>query len=146
VVFLFQCYVISYHVQQSPGLSSFVRLLPVAVLFWLPWLAWEIARKIRAGASEDAYETYSQIFGYRRACGIVISLGILIFTGSVWVSRFYAGGWVLIVGMGAATTFLVYRFLRFAWAPSPGKAPLRSVLETYLLVFFVVFTVVQFFR
>ena len=146
VAFLFQCYVISYYVQHAQEPTNVVRLLPVAFLFWLPWLAWEIARKIRAVASEDAYETYSQVFGYRRACGIVIALGILIFAGAVWVSRFYTGGLVLIAGMGAATAFLVYRCLRFALAPSPGKAPLRPVLETYMLLFFVTFTAVQFFR
>ncbi len=145
-VFLFQCYVISYHVREFPESAALIRLLPVAILFWLPWLIWEIARKIRAVSSEDAYETYSRIFGYRGACAIVMSLSILIFIGAVWVSQFYAGGLILIAGLGAGTLFVIYSCLRFSIAPSQGKCPLRYVAEAYLFVFFLSFTVVQFVR
>ena len=45
-----------------------------------------------------------------------------------------------------ATVFAAYSFARFARTPSQGKAPLRPVIENYLLVFYGVFTAGQFFR
>ena len=141
VVLLLQCYTISY---LSPGTINPTLLAPVAVIFWLPWLTWEIARKIRAPESEDAYETYSRVFGYRGACAIVIVLVSLVFVGVLWVSRFYGGGPLLVAGIGAATCFVAYRVVRFVRAPVSGKAPLRLVLETYLMIFFAVFSAAQF--
>jgi 4-hydroxybenzoate polyprenyltransferase len=146
VVLLFQCYVITYLIQLTPGPHASARLLPVAILFWLPWLAWEVARKIRAPASEDSYETYSRNFGHRGACAILILLGVLIFCLAAWVARFYSGGLLLIGGMALATLYLVIRCLRFMIAPASGKAPLRPMQEAYMLAFYTIVAGVQFLR
>lgn len=143
VMLLFQCYIIAYHIQLSSGPVDYVRLLLVAVLFWLPWLTWELARKIRAPESEDEYETYSQVFGYRRACSIVIGLVLIIFGETAWVSQFYTYGILLLAGVGSASAFVTYRCVRFAFGPTPGKSPLRSVLEMYLPIFYATYAIVQ---
>lgn len=146
VVFLFQCYVMSYHSTNIEATVQLADLVPVAVLLWLPWLGWEIARKIRAPESEDDYETYSRIFGYKGACGIIIGIGAAILVGAVWISGYYKGGWLLVAGMVVATCYLLFIFLKFAITPRKGKAPLRPVFENYLLFFYASFTAIQFFR
>lgn len=146
VIFLLQCYIIAFQFEVAPGDPDYLRLLPVALLFWFPWTIWEVSRKIRAPGSEDDYETYSKIFGYRGACGIVVGLATLIFAITLWVSQFYAGWLILLGGVGAATGIIAFRCVRFARHPSPGKAPLLPVAEIYLPVFYGTFVLVQFFR
>lgn len=145
-LFLVQWYIIAFYAELNPGTPDYLRLVPVAFLFWLPWPVWEISRKIRAPESEDDYETYSQIFGYRGACAVVFSLVALILALTVWVSQFYQGGPVLVGGIGAATLYVAYRCLRFARHPEQGKAPLLSLAEVYLPAFFGFFLIVQFLR
>jgi len=50
------------------------QLLLVAFIFYLPALAWELSRKIRAPKEENQYVTYSRIFGRVRAIWIVLSV------------------------------------------------------------------------
>ena len=148
ILFMLLYVTVLFSVESSLGFGKLnwpVALLGIA-MYWAPSFAWEIARKIRAPQSEDEYETYSRIFGYRKACRIVTALVGLIFAEVLWVSRFYAAGVILLGGVGAATAYVAYRCLRFATAPTPGKAPLRPVMETYLPIFYVAFTIVQFFQ
>lgn len=146
VLFLLQCYIIAFHVELTPGNTNYAHLLAVAFLFWFPWTVWEVSRKIRAPGSEDDYETYSKIFGYRGACGIVVGLVSIIFAITVWVSQFYAGWPILVGGVGAATGFVAFRCARFARCPEPGKAPLLPLAEIYLPAFYGSFAIVQFLR
>ena len=143
VALLFQFYAISYHLEFSHAAAPLWPLVPVAVLFWLPWLAWEVARKIRAPASEDDYETYSKILGHRRACALVLGLVVTIYALTLWVAQFY-GSWLLLAGgMGAATVWVAHACVQFMRAPTAGKAPLRPRLEMYLLLFASVWAVAQ---
>lgn len=81
------------------GFSPFtVGMFMVAFIFYLPALAWEISRKIRAPKDEDRYVTYSQVFGRRRAIGIVlvimlVQLGalLLLFWGKPLIVQVIAG-------------------------------------------------------
>ena len=144
VIFLFQCYILAYHVHLAPQHVDYSQLAILAALFWFPMLNWEIARKIRAPESEDAYETYSQNFGYRGACIIVSTLTLMIYGGTYWVSTFYENGIVLIVGTGLGAAYALFRYIRFCFAPEKGKAPLKPVVENYILIFYIVFGVAQF--
>jgi hypothetical protein len=60
--------------EQGLGFGS-LRLGPIVVLIVMSWsvsFAWEIARKIRSAAEENAYVTYSRILG---RCGAVLLAG-----------------------------------------------------------------------
>ena len=70
----------------------------------------------------------------------------MIFAITLWISRFYAGWLVLIIGVGAATVYVAFRCVRFASHPEPGRAPLLAMAEVYLPAFYGTFAVVQFLR
>ena len=47
-------------------------ILMFVLMLWMPFLAWELSRKIRAPVQEDAYVTYTQLLGMRGAIGAVL--------------------------------------------------------------------------
>lgn len=53
--------------QQNERIFSYQNLL-LSIGFWMPSLAWETSRKIKAPHRENEYETYSSALGPRLAC------------------------------------------------------------------------------
>lgn len=52
----------------SPG------VILAAIALYLPGLVWEIGRKIRAPRDETVYQTYSKLWGYKRAVLVVTAI------------------------------------------------------------------------
>jgi 4-hydroxybenzoate polyprenyltransferase len=75
--YLLVIYVISF-VCLKYGLTVFTATnLLIGLIFYLPALAWEISRKIKAPQDENQYTTYSKIFGYKTAVVIaLVTLGL----------------------------------------------------------------------
>src|SRR5258706_2070510 len=97
-------------------------LLPVIVIYWAPVFAWEIARKIRSPGEEDAYVTYSRLFGPAGAVLLVaaaqtLALGLGLRLGPLHGLHpaglaCAGGGWALAPAA----------HLRFLLRPHPGTA------------------------
>ena len=104
--------------------------LLLALLFWLPALAWELSRKIRAPEEETEYQTYSKIFGYRGATLIPLGLfGIhcmAILRLPIPLSIPFRSLLTL--------TFLVLLlfFLRFLHTPNSKTSKLKPFVEGYM--------------
>jgi len=65
-----------------------------AFIFFLPVLAWEISRKIKAEGNENAYVTYSKLFGSKLAAGF---------------------NYVILLGFSLSLMFLAHRFDFALW-------------------------------
>ncbi len=108
------------------GVSPFTTSAAWAVpLFWLPGLAWETGRKIRAPEAETSYQTYSQIFGTRPS----VLLPALSIAGSTAIA-FAAFGrplglsWAWFGVVAAAALVTIGACLRFLVRPSPSASKL----------------------
>ena len=105
--------------------------LLLVAMNWATFFAWEIARKIRAREEENAYVTYSQIFGGGGAA--LVSLGAqtmtlaigLYFYRQLSLSVVYLG----ILAGGYAVTACGHA--RFLLTPNPRTSKLRPFVEFY---------------
>jgi len=138
VVFFTHLYVLSVFMQEQ-GLS-FRALAPATwpgiAMFWLLVFSWETSRKIRAREEEDAYVTYSQIFGPRRAAlvpvvGLTISAAI-----AVMFHRMLGLSWPFLVAVGLAYFYAMSGFVRWLRVQSPANSKLRPFVEAFSLVLY----------
>ena len=112
---------------------------PVLAAFWAPFLAWELARKIRAPEDENAYVTYSRILGHRQAAltafGIQTAAAVL---GLLWYRRF-GQGWLFLPALGAGYVLTGAACLRFLLQPTSTSAGLRRSAELFAVLFLLAF-------
>ncbi len=108
---------------------------PVLVTFvvnlWMPLLAWELSRKIRAPQDEDAYVTYTQLLGSRGAVAAVLAVQLvgLCAGGALCVTDVLPWQFLILPAAGwLATAWAGGRFLR---APSTRTAWLRPYTEGF---------------
>jgi 4-hydroxybenzoate polyprenyltransferase len=141
IALLFQLYIIAF-VLQRYGFGVFKRdLLLLAFLFWLPWLTWEIARKIRAPEDEDEYETYSQNFGPRGASVIVMVLVAGMGALAVYFAWKAGLGWIPVGLFGATAALVVCRILWFVAKTTSKRAGFKPVIEFLMMVLHIGFFV-----
>jgi len=106
-----------------------------ALVYWLPAMAWELSRKVRAPKDENEYETYSKIFGYKLAAILPVAI----------ITIHYALIWVLGETLKLSCNFMVVitlslicytlPFLRFSMNPNSKTAKLRPFSEAYVVIF-----------
>lgn len=108
--------------------------LQLIVLFWLPGLAWELARKIRAPQDETEYETYSKIFGYKLAALLPLAALSLHYFLLVRLHSLFNFSPVFLLLLSLALIGLMLRICRFVLRPDTRSARLKPVTEGYLLV------------
>jgi steroid 5-alpha reductase family enzyme len=123
---------------QSQGHSLFEvpagALVALLILFWLPVLGWELARKIRSREEEDAYVTYSRIFGAAPASLVTLTVqSVPFFIGAYWALTLPLSP-VFVVLWVAAYAVVVRGHVRFLLRPSPATARLRPIAELYTLL------------
>jgi 4-hydroxybenzoate polyprenyltransferase len=109
---------------------------PVSLLilmFWSMSLAWEITRKIRSQEEENAYVTYSQIFGRKGA--VVIATGIQSITLLIAIYFYFrlilTPVFLLVITAGYG--LLLCAYFRFILHPHPLTAGLKPWAEYYLV-------------
>jgi 4-hydroxybenzoate polyprenyltransferase len=89
----------------------------VAFIFYIPGLAWELSRKIRAPKEENQYVTYSQIFGRSRAILIVLFVFLVQLIATV-VLFWQVTALIPIVAIGMYTIFFgasIYNIAQPTW-------------------------------
>ncbi len=105
----------------------------LVVMFWMPFVAWEVARKIRVASEENEYATYSQIFGFRGAVLIAAGLQTISFVIGLifFITVPLSTPFILILSAGYVLNLLAY--LRFLMSPCPATSRLRPFAEIYIL-------------
>ena len=114
------------------GTLRWELIVPFAVMLWAPFLAWELARKIRPEEEEDAYETYSKIFGRPGAVlAVAIVQGVsLVAVAWLWRSLSLSAPY-LVIPLAAYAAFL-FAGMRFVLWPDSRTAKLRSFAEAFI--------------
>jgi hypothetical protein len=108
---------------------------------WAMFLAWEVSRKIRSREQENAYVTYSQIFGPAGAAAITGAAQTVTLALGLYYC-FKLGLSPVAIGLMAAGYLLTLAGLaRFVLRPGPSTARLRPFAEAYILLVMAALTV-----
>lgn len=129
-------YVYGTYAHVTGGTPAWGQAVALAVAYWPPLFAWEIARKVRAPEQEDAYLSYTRRWGTRRAPAVVL-VGLL--AGGVGMSLVgVAVGWplalflwyfALVLAAGAVV-------LRFIARPSAATNRVRLAVESFAFLYY----------
>ncbi|MBI4428381.1 MAG: hypothetical protein HY562_04615 [Ignavibacteriales bacterium] len=123
-----------YSADQGVRATTHITLkLFVIVMYWLVLLSWELSRKIRSEEEEDAYVTYSRIFGRKGAViltaavqSIAFLIGIAL-TFKLHLSAIFP----LLFGIGFIIAMAGH--VRFVVHPNTISSKLRWYAEAYAL-------------
>jgi 4-hydroxybenzoate polyprenyltransferase len=117
-------------VDAGPG-----KAVAVSLLYWIPLLAWEIGRKVRAREDETAYMTYSKRWGTRRAPAIAAAA--ILASGAAMTAFALAHdlGIAFLVFHPLAALAAAALILRFVVASSRRTNQVRAAVEAYGTLF-----------
>ncbi|MFQ6096668.1 MAG: hypothetical protein ACE5O2_03010 [Armatimonadota bacterium] len=111
------------------------KAVALSLIYWIPFFAWEIGRKIRAPDEETEYMTYTKRWGTRRAP--VVAAGAILGAGAAMaafaLTEGLGSGLVAFHATGAAAVALV--ILRFARRPTRRTNRVRQAVEAYVFLF-----------
>jgi hypothetical protein len=102
-------------------------------MYWAMFFAWEITRKIRSKEEENAYVTYSQIFGPLGA--VFVAVGAQTITFSIGLYFFWALSHSTIFLLILLTGYLVaiWGHARFVTHPNSVTSKLKPFAEGFIL-------------
>jgi 4-hydroxybenzoate polyprenyltransferase len=108
-------------------------IIPFIIMMWMPFTAWEFARKIRAPEEEDEYVTYSQILGARGAVWVtwVAQTITLAIAAYLWCTLGLHWFYLIIVVGGAG--FSAWAGIRFLLHPTPETSQLRPAASAFVI-------------
>ncbi len=115
---------------------STIDRIPATLLigqYWGMSFSWEIARKIRSTDEEDAYVTYSRIFGRSGAVMVALAGQLVSFGAGVVFVLEYGFSWQYLAVLLAGLSFPVGASIRFLNAPTDRTSRLRPFAEVYML-------------
>ncbi len=128
-------YVYAAYVEASGAPFAWRQLLSLCGLYWIPFFAWEIARKVRAPQDETSYLTYTRRWGTRVAA-LIPPLCIGIGCAATVALGFVAGlsrGFALV--HLAAAALAIAAMLSFLWRPRRAALLVRAPMETYMFLY-----------
>ncbi len=114
--------------------SNWFPVLMLILMFWSMSLAWEIARKIRCREEENAYVTYSQIFGRPGAVAIATSAQTITLLLAIYFYSCLSLTPIFLITVIVGYVLLLRSYLRFIIYPNPFTSRLKSWSEFYLLI------------
>jgi 4-hydroxybenzoate polyprenyltransferase len=108
-------------------------IVPFVFMLWSPFLAWELARKIRCKEDEDEYVTYSRLLGLRGAVVVTwvvqaIGLGFAFY---LWLTLGLHWLYVAVVATGFIVN--VWAGIRFLSRPSTDTSKLKPFASFFLV-------------
>ena len=107
-----------------------ITLINILALFTLyfPALIWEISRKIKAPKEENAYTTYSKLFGYKKATRFVLIMTLVdIVTNFILVFNLNKFS---ILALALLAAWMTWKFVQFM--KNPNKFKLVDKVERYM--------------
>jgi 4-hydroxybenzoate polyprenyltransferase len=129
--------VIKYNIQPI----SFINIMALFTLYF-PALIWEVSRKIRAPKDENAYTTYSKLFGYKKATKFVLVVTLIdIVTNFILVWNLNK---ISVAVLALLATWMTFTFASFIKNPKRFKLVDKVELYTYLQETTMLLTIVTF--
>ena len=129
--------VIKYNIQPI----SLVNIMALFTMYF-PALIWEVSRKIRAPKDENAYTTYSKLFGYKNATKFVMVATLMdLVTNLILVFNLNK---ISLIVLTLLASWMVWKFCQFIKNPKRFKLVDKVERYTYLQETTMLLTVVLF--
>lgn len=111
------------------------KAVAVSLIYWIPFFAWEIGRKVRAAPDETDYLTYTKRWGTRRAPAITAAA--ILASGAAMTAFALAQelGLAFLVFHPVAALASAALILRFILAPARRTNQVRAAAEGYAVLF-----------
>ncbi len=111
------------------------KAVALSLIYWIPFFAWEIGRKVRAPEDETDYLTYTKRWGTRRASAVAAAA--ILAAGTAMAAFAWAeglgGGFVAVhLATGTAAAAVI---LRFTLTPARRTNHVRAAVEAYTVLF-----------
>jgi 4-hydroxybenzoate polyprenyltransferase len=103
------------------------------VMLWMPFLGWEVSRKIRAPEEEDTYVTYSQLLGRGGAVAFMCAVQLAGIAAAVTICFVNDAPYWLPVLPGLAWLASLWVGIRFVRQPVADHARLRPYAEVLVV-------------
>ena len=107
------------------------------VMYWSMSFAWEISRKIRSAQEEDAYVTYSRIFGRIGAVLVAGSAQTISFSIGLYFYRTLSFSLLFLAVLTLGYVLTMWGHMRFILRPNPVNSRLKAFAERYMLIVFI---------
>jgi len=120
---------------------AWVPVLLAVALNWAMFFAWEISRKIRSRDEENAYVTYSRIFGQGGAAAVAGGAQTVTLLLALYFYLKLAFSPVALVLLAAGYLVTLTGLARFLLRPGPSTSKLRPFAEAYILFVLAALTV-----
>jgi 4-hydroxybenzoate polyprenyltransferase len=102
-------------------------------MYWAMFFAWEIARKIRSREEENAYVTYSQIFGPFGAVLIAVGTQTIAFIIGFYFFWALSLSGIFLAILLAGYGMTIWGHTRFVIHPNPATSRLKPFAERFIL-------------
>ncbi|MFV2082556.1 MAG: hypothetical protein ACC669_11925, partial [bacterium] len=132
-----------YKAEQGLGLKdlSWNYVLVLIVMYWAMFFAWEISRKIRTAEEEDAYVTYSKIFGPAGAVGLAVGAQTVTMAAGLFIFSTIPMSVLFLLIMLAGYFITMSGYLRFITKPNRTTSNLGLIAERYIVIVIAAFIV-----
>ena len=123
------------------GLTEITGIIFLGMLtLYFPALLWEVSRKIRAPKDETEYETYSKIFGYKKATRFVLILTVVdIITNILLIQNLMP---LMIIPLVLNLIWMIYKGIKFIKDPTKFKIVDKFEKYTYIQEILMIVTIV----
>jgi hypothetical protein len=130
---LLHCLTLVADEQQHPWDAWDWRLLaPYVVLLWMPFLGWELSRKIRSPGNETEYVTYSRLLGPRKATCVALFVEMIPLLIAVYLYDALRPSGLYLPMMAAVYLVYVSACLRFLFDVQRPAKHLKGFAEIYM--------------
>lgn len=101
------------------------------VIFFIPVLSWEISRKIKAAGTENAYVTYSRIWGTRGSAFIAMVIQTSFSIGMIWLGIHLDFHFIHIIIQLLVMNWMIFIYGRFWIFPSSKNLKIKKTSELH---------------
>jgi UbiA prenyltransferase family len=103
------------------------------VMYWSMFLAWEIARKIRSQEEENAYVTYSQVFGAKGAVLIAWGAQSLTLVIALYFHSSLSFSAIFVALLAAGYLSALWGHARFLLKPTAANSHLGDFAQRFII-------------
>ncbi|MEW8028771.1 MAG: UbiA family prenyltransferase [Candidatus Thiodiazotropha sp.] len=136
LVFLLLLYIMAMH-SFDKNLPIYIeKAVVIAFVYWLPFIIWEIARKIRAPEQEDRYLSYSKRWGLERALAVIKFLTLVDFMLIITIWYWLDMPWIFLLLYLLLTVALVVYLWRFSRKRNKDGNHVKLAGEIYLILYY----------
>ncbi len=132
---LIPLYSILMYAGESPASTTNIAwdaIVAFILMVWMPFLGWEISRKLRAPEANDPYDIYSPAMGRTGAVLSVVAAQTITLSIALVLTLIWSLSWIYMAIIATAYALALMANLRLLFAPSESSARLQPYAEMFI--------------